>query len=53
MSVGKAYFREEHLKGASLGKTLALLTYNRLGWNGLPGLNGSGVPIPESIFKKD
>ncbi len=31
-----AYPRVEHLKGASLGKYLALPTNIRLGWKGLP-----------------
>jgi hypothetical protein len=35
----EAYFRETHLKGASLGQAPALLTNIRLGWKGLPGTN--------------
>jgi hypothetical protein len=34
-----AYPRVEHLKDASLGKALALLTNIRLGWIGFPGTN--------------
>jgi hypothetical protein len=29
----------EHLKGASIGLTLALPTNNKLGWKGLTGTN--------------
>jgi hypothetical protein len=31
--------RVEHMKGASLGLTLALPANIRLGWKGLPGAN--------------
>jgi hypothetical protein len=34
-----AYPIVEHLKGASLGETPALLQNIRLGWEGLPGTN--------------
>ena len=34
-----AYPREEHMKGASLGQTLALPANIRLGWKGLPRTN--------------
>jgi len=36
-----AYPRVEHLKGASLGLSLALPANIRLGWKGLPGPNTS------------
>jgi hypothetical protein len=36
---GLACPRVEHLKGALLGKTLALSANIRQGWKGLPGTN--------------
>jgi len=34
-----AYPRVEHLKGALIGRALALLANISLGWKGLPGTN--------------